>query len=248
MTFSESTNTTTALITGANRGIGWATARRLLDLGWTVWLGARDYDLGEKAAAELEALRLPGRVRAIQLDVTADASVDAAAARVRSEGGLDVLINNAGIGGGRTGITDVADTTPTDFLPTFGVNLLGPVRVTRAFLSVLESSPAPRIVNISADAGSFAVAADADGSRSTPVDLVYPASKAALNMITVMTAKALPTFRVNAVDPGNAANDPGGNPDEPHPDDAATRILLAADVGPDGPTGVLFGADGPIDW
>lgn len=245
MTFSETTNSTTALITGANRGIGWATARRLLDLGWTVWLGARDYDLGEKAAAELEALRLPGRVRAIQLDVTADASVDAAAARVRSEGGLDVLINNAGIEGSRR---DVVDTTPADFLPTFGVNLLGPVRVTRAFLPVLESSPAPRIVNVSADVGSFAVGTDSDRRRSNPVDLVYPASKAALNMVTVMTARALPGFRVNAVDPGGAATDLVGDHDQPHPDDAATRVLRAATVGADGPTGVLFGADGPVDW
>lgn len=129
MTTTEATKTT-VLITGANRGLGRETARRLGALGWTVWLGARDAD--QAAAVTAELAQHNADVRPIQLDVTDDASVEAAAKTLAAEHDhLDVLINNAGISGRWI---ETEDATPTDFLPVYGVNVLGPVRVTRAFL------------------------------------------------------------------------------------------------------------------
>ncbi|HKY68953.1 MAG TPA: SDR family NAD(P)-dependent oxidoreductase, partial [Acidimicrobiales bacterium] len=121
---------TTALITGANKGLGRETARRLAEQGWTVLLGARDAERGRAAAADLAAGSAD--VRFVPLDVTDDDSVGAAADEVaRTVGHLDVLVNNAGIIGP---LVEPTATTPADFLAAFGVNLLGPVRVTRAFL------------------------------------------------------------------------------------------------------------------
>lgn len=184
-----------ALVTGANRGLGREAVRRLADRGWTVWLGARDLDAGKQAAETV-----PGDVRPVQLDVTDDASVAAAVETVARESTrLDVLVNNAGIGGTRSA---PPDTTPADFLPVFGVNLLGPVRVTGAFLPLLRRSANPRLVMVSSGMGSFGVTTDSARLESSLVGLVYPSSKTALNMVTSMYAKSLPDVRVTAVDPG----------------------------------------------
>src|SRR5918997_283271 len=119
---------TIALVTGANKGIGRETVRRLAEQGWTVWLGSRDPDRGQQAAAELQSA---GDVRPVELDVTDDESVSSAAKTIETSGGrLDVLVNNAGIGGPWIG---AQGTEPHHLLPVFGVNLLGPVRTTPAF-------------------------------------------------------------------------------------------------------------------
>ena len=233
--------TTTALVTGANKGIGLQTVKELAAGGWTVFLGSRDPDRGPAAAAGLA-----GDVRVVPIDVTSDesvgAAVDAVAAAVPA---LDVLVNNAGItGGGRPPL----ETTPTDFLAAYGVNLLGPVRVTKAFLPLLRRSAAPRVVNVSSGMGSIGLVSDPDRLESTLVSLVYPSSKAALNMVTVMYAKALPEFRVNAVDPGYTATDLNGHRGTQTVEQGAAPVVRAARLGPDGPTGAFLGVDGPVPW
>ena len=187
---------TIALVTGANKGIGRETVRRLAEQGWTVWLGSRDPDRGQQAAAELQAA---GDVRPVELDVTDDESVTSAAKTIETAGGrLDVLVNNAGIGGPWIG---AEETEPHHFLPVFGVNLLGPVRTTAAFLPLLRRSAQPRIVMVSSGMGSFGITTDPTRLEFGLGGLIYPASKAALNMVTSQYAKALTGFQVNAVDP-----------------------------------------------
>ena len=142
---------TTTLITGANRGLGFEAARRLIAEGHEVWIGARDAERGRAAADELGA-------RFVELDVTNDASVGAAADTV---GALDVLINNAGIVGNRKG---ALDTTPEDIRHVYDTNVFGVVRVTRAFLPLLEHSGNPVIVNVSSGMGSICVTSDPGAS------------------------------------------------------------------------------------
>jgi NAD(P)-dependent dehydrogenase (short-subunit alcohol dehydrogenase family) len=231
---------TTALITGANKGLGRETARRLGGLGWTVLLGARDEERGRTTVAELCAQGHD--VRLVPIDVTSDESVAAAA---ESIGSLDVLVNNAGIIGGGP---NALDTTADDFTECLAVNLLGPVRVTRALIPVLERSADPRIVMVSSGMGSMGVTSDSSRLESSIVALVYPASKAALNMVTTQYAKALPRFRVNAVDPGYTATDLNGHRGQKTVEQGAEVIVQLATVGPDGPTGGFFDDQGPVPW
>jgi NAD(P)-dependent dehydrogenase (short-subunit alcohol dehydrogenase family) len=238
------TMTTTVLITGANRGLGRETARRLAALGWTVLLGARDADRGRAAAADLAGDGAD--VRPVTLDVTDDASVAAAAGRVADEvGRLDVLVNNAGIIGARVA---PLETGPADFLACFGVNLLGPVRVTRAFLPLLGKADLPRVVMVSSGMGSLAVTTDPERLEAGIVSLVYPSSKAALNMVTTQYAKALPGWKVNAVDPGYTATDLNGHAGHKSVEEGARAIVALATVGADGPTGGFFDDRGVVPW
>jgi len=240
----RASETTRVLISGANKGIGREAARQLAALGWTVWLGARDPDRGRAVAEELAAKGTD--VRFVSLDVTSDESVSAAARHLEQHGGIDVLVNNAGVGGA-WGLTP-QDTTPADFLPVFGVNVLGPVRMIHAFLPLLWRSPHPRIVNVSSGMGSFAVTTDPQRFESTLPGLVYPASKTALNMLTSQYAKALTGIQVNAVDPGYTATDLNGHRGTQSVAEGAASTVLAATLGPGGPTGTFIGADGEIGW
>src|SRR5438876_3952575 len=161
----------TILITGANKGLGREAARRLLAEGHDVWLAARDPELGAEPARELGG-------RFVQLDVTSERSVEAAAERVAADGGgLDVLVNNAGIVGDRAPVREV---TAEDVRRVFDTNVFGVVRVTRAFVPLLERSENPVIVNVSSGMGSLAVTTDPQRLESTLIVLAYPASKAAL--------------------------------------------------------------------
>jgi NAD(P)-dependent dehydrogenase (short-subunit alcohol dehydrogenase family) len=236
---------TTALITGANKGLGYETARRLAELGWTILLGARDTQRGEEATATLQQSGADAHY--IPLDVTSDESVDAAVERVaKATGGtLDVLINNAGVVGPRVA---PLETTPQDFIACFGVNLLGPVRVTRAMVPLLREAENPRIVMVSSGLGSLTVASDPDRLESRIVSLVYPSSKAALNMVTTQYAKVLPGFRINTVDPGYTATDLNDNSGHQTVEEGATVIVDMAQVAKDGPTGRFFSKDGPVPW
>lgn len=229
---------TTALITGANKGLGLEAARRLSSLGWTVWIGSRDTAAGEKAAADLT-----GDVRVVALDVTSDTSVQAAYDTVRASGtGLDVLVNNAGV----MGSTDTLGTTAADFPPVYDVNVLGPVRVTQAFLPLLTASARPRLVMVSSGLGSLGATNDPARIEHGVPGLVYQSSKAALNMISSQYAKALPDVLVSVVDPGYTATDLNGFAGHQTVTEGTDAIVTAA-VGESVP-GPYFERAGTLPW
>jgi NAD(P)-dependent dehydrogenase (short-subunit alcohol dehydrogenase family) len=229
---------TTTLITGASRGLGLETARQLLTAGHDVWIGARDAERGRAVALDLGT-------RFVQLDVTDDASVAAAVATVGREGPLDVLVNNAGISGGRT---PVADVTVDDLRRVYETNVFGVVRVTQAFVPLLLRSDGPVVVNVSSGMGSLAVTTDPARLESTIVGLAYPSSKTALNMLTSQYAKAYPQMRINAVDPGYTATDLNDHGGTQPVAEGARAIIRAACLGHDGPTGAFLDATGVVAW
>jgi NAD(P)-dependent dehydrogenase (short-subunit alcohol dehydrogenase family) len=234
---------TTTLITGANKGLGFETARRLLAAGHTVYLGSRDTERG-RAAAD----RLGGRF--VQLDVTDDASVGAAAKAVEADGGLDVLINNAGIQqrGPGNAVIGARDLTVDFMRQTFETNVFGTVRVLHAFLPLLERSAAPVVVNVSSGLASLGRLSDPDAHGYAYPGVAYPASKTAVNMLTVQYAKAFPAMRINSVEPGFTRTDLNGNTGTQTVEEGAEIIVRMAQVGPDGPTGGFFDANGPLPW
>jgi NAD(P)-dependent dehydrogenase (short-subunit alcohol dehydrogenase family) len=189
---------TTTFITGANKSLGYETARRLITAGHAVIIGARDPERGRAAAERLGA-------RWVQIDVADDESVARAAADVAAhEGALDVLINNAGILGSHAAADRL---TGADALEVLNTNVASIVRVTRAFLPLLRQTKAPRIINVSSGLGSFAATHDPERVESKVVAPLYAASKAAVTMLSTQYAKALKDVRVNAVDPGYTATD-----------------------------------------
>ena len=226
---------TTTIVTGATRGLGKETARQLVAAGHTVWIGARDLDTGRTVAAELGA-------RAVQLDVTDDASVAAAFALLDAEGGLDVLVNNAGIG--KLGLDG------PEALDVFDTNAVGIVRTTQAALPLLRRSAAPLVVNLSSALGSFAANHDPEKPASQYQAIVYGASKAAVSMLTVQYARAVPEVRFVAVEPGYTATEFGGvaNPHGRPVEVSAATVAAVADGSPDGPTGVFLEDGAPLGW
>ena len=232
---------TTTLITGANKGLGLETARQLVAAGHTVYVGSRDAELGRQVADELGA-------RAIQLDITDDASVQAAAKSIEADGGLDVLVNNAAIEerGDDNAVIGPADVTADLMRKTFDTNVFGTVRMLHAFLPLLQRSAAPVVVNVSSGLGSLTQFAPAPAGIYPGV--AYPASKAAVNMVTVQYAKAFPNMRINAVDPGFTKTDLNGNTGIQTVEQGADIIVRMAQVDPDGSTGGFFNTDGAVPW
>ena len=226
---------TTTLITGANKGLGFETARQLIAAGHEVWMGSRDAAKGRAAAEELGG-------RFVQLDVVDDASVRAAAETV---GRLDVLVSNAGIAGGRVAIPDVTVEHLRDIYET---NTFGPVRVTHTFLPLLEKSERPVIVYVSSGLGSAARSLDPATVEYHVPTLGYSSAKAALNMITVHYAKAFPGMRINAVDPGYTATDLNNFQGPQTIAEGAEIIVRMAQVTPDGPTGTFVDRAGVVPW
>jgi NAD(P)-dependent dehydrogenase (short-subunit alcohol dehydrogenase family) len=233
----------TVLITGANKGIGHETARRLVAAGHIVYAGARDAARGRPTADELGA-------RFVQLDVTDDASVEAAAKTIEADGGLDVLVNNAGIEPRRPdgGFVPVAETTADAVRAIFETNVFGQVRTLHAFLPLLSRSAAPVVVNVSSGLALTRALADPAGPAHFYPDVAYPASKAAVNMLTVQYAKAYPGVRVNAVDPGFTATDLNHHAGTQTVAEGAEIVVRMAQTGPDGPTGRFFDVRGEIAW
>lgn len=226
-------------ITGANKGLGYETARRLVELGHTVLVGARDPERGRAAADRLGA-------RFVPIDVADDASVAGAAADVAAhEGRVDVLINNAGIVGPHRPAEALAG---PDALEVLNTNVAGVVRVTHAFLPLLRRAEHPAVINVSSGMGSFARTHDADRVESQPVAPLYTASKAAVTMLTTQYARALPGIRVNAADPGYTATDFNGHSGPQTVAEGTDAIVALATEGPDGGTGRFIDRAGPVDW
>jgi NAD(P)-dependent dehydrogenase (short-subunit alcohol dehydrogenase family) len=236
-----------ALVTGANKGIGREIVDQLARRGMTVLLGARDEERRTAAAAELRAA---GDVRPVALDVTDQASVDAAAAWIGTEfGRLDVLVNNAGITGGQG--QQPAEADPATVRAVYEVNVFGVQRVTNAMLPLLARSAAPRIVNMSSSVGSLAIGSDLDGPYAVmPGSAAYVPSKTALNSLTVQYAKQLRKagVLVNAACPGYCATDLNNHAGYRTPAEGAAIAVRLATLAPDGPTGGFFDDAGPVPW
>jgi NAD(P)-dependent dehydrogenase (short-subunit alcohol dehydrogenase family) len=164
---------------------------------------------------------------------------------VAADGGLDVLINNAGIVGARKPVDEV---TADDVRLTYETNVFGVVRVTQAFVPLLQRSEDPVIVNVSSGMGSLALTSDPDRLESTIVTLAYPSSKSALNMITTQYAKALPKMRVNAVDPGYTATDLNGHAGTQSVQEGCEPIVRMAELDRTGPSGAFVGRGGIVPW
>jgi len=226
---------TVTLITGANKGLGYETARRLIAQGHTVYIGARRAELGEAAASELGG-------QFVQLDVTDDASVEAALAVLgQREGHLDVLVNNAGM--------STAEVTGPVALRVFDTNAVGIIRVTQTALPLLQKSDNPVVVNVSSALGSFWAVTNPERRQFHFPSIVYGASKAAVSMLTVQYAKTFPDIKFNAVEPGFTATEltPFSGAGQPV-EKGAEVIVRMATIGQDGPTGTFQEDEHQLAW
>jgi NAD(P)-dependent dehydrogenase (short-subunit alcohol dehydrogenase family) len=246
-------NAAVALVTGANKGIGFEIVRQLAERGMTVFLAARDPERRDRATAALRSAGLD--VRPVTLDVTGPATIEAAAAHVGADvGRLDVLVNNAGVSGSGLGTGSPGNANLDAVKTVFDTNVFGVLRVTNAMLPLLRRSPMARIVNVSSGVGSMTYMTNPDHYMSRlPAVAAYPASKAALNALTVQYAKELRAdgILVNAAAPGACATDFTRNLamtiTRSAADGAAIAVKLAT-LGPDGPSGGFFDDDGPVPW
>ena len=227
---------TVTFVTGANKGLGYETARRLIERGHSVYMAARSIERGEAAATELGG-------QFVQLDVTDDVSVEAALGVIAErEGLLDVLVNNAGI-------SSATDVNGLEALKVFDTNAIGLIRVTQAALPLLEKSDNPVVVNVSSALGSFWAVTNPERRQFNFPSIIYGSSKAAVSMLTVQYAKALPDIKFNAVEPGFTATDltpfsAAGQPVEL----GAEVIVRMATIDKDGPTGTFQEGESELGW
>ncbi|WP_405105189.1 SDR family oxidoreductase [Micromonospora sp. NBC_01405] len=238
-----------ALVTGANKGIGYEIAAGLGALGWSVGVGARD---ARRREASVEKLRAAGvDAFGVPLDVTDEASVAAAARLVDERAGrLDALVNNAGVTGDMpqnpTG-DGVVETVRT----AVETNVIGVIRVTNAMLPLLRRSASPRIVNMSSGVGSLArqVASD-DPATTGPLSVAYAPSKTFLNAVTIQYAKELrgTNIKINLACPGFVATDLNGFRGVRTPEQGAATAIRLATLPDDGPTGGFFEDAGVVPW
>lgn len=246
-TTEKTTGKTIALVTGANKGIGYEIAVGLGALGWSVGVGARDDGRREAAveklrAAEVDAFGVP-------LDVTSDESVAAAAKLVEQRTGrLDVLINNAGVTGGMP--QEPTRVTPDQVRTVVETNVIGVIRVTNAMLPLLRRSVAPRIVNMSSSVGSLSRQSAASDESTGPISGAYAPSKTFLNAVTVQYAKELRNTKIliNLGCPGFVATDLNGFRGLRTPEQGAAIAIKLATLPDDGPTGGYFEDAGVIPW
>ena len=237
---------TIALVTGANKGIGYEIAAGLGALGWSVGVGARDETRRDGAVAKLRAAGV--EAFGVPLDVTDDASVTRAARLIDERAGrLDVLVNNAGVTGGtpqeptRVDIATVRTAVET--------NVIGVIRVTNAMLPLLRRSAAPRIVNMSSGVGSL-TRQTTPGAETGPISVAYAPSKTFLNAVTVQYAKELRDtgILINAGCPGYTATDLNGFRGFRTPEQGAAIGIRLATLPDDGPTGGFFEDAGVVPW
>jgi NAD(P)-dependent dehydrogenase (short-subunit alcohol dehydrogenase family) len=230
---------TITFITGANKGLGYETARRLIEFGQTVIIGARDAGRGQAAADRLGA-------RFVPIDVTDDESVRRAAVDIEAhEGRIDPLINNAGIIGARVAASELIG---DDALLVFDTNVISVVRVTTAFLPLLKRSDAPAVINVSSGMGSFALTHDPSRVESTIASPLYTASKSAVTMMTAQYAKAIPEVRFNAADPGYTATDLNGHSGHQTVAEGTDAIVALATEDASAGTGRFVDRFGPVAW
>ena len=244
----QQANSRVVLVTGANKGIGFEIASELGRAGDTVILGARNPELGRKAAAKLSDEQIDARF--VELDVDREKSVQAAAARIAEDfDHLDILVNNAGIadltGDGLPGVVKLETLERT-----FRTNFFGAVIVTQAMLPLLRKSSAGRIVNVSSGLGSLEKSADQNWEFTKYKDLAYSASKAALNMLTVQLAFELRDtgMKVNSAEPGFTATDLNQHRGYQTVEQGAAAAVRLALLSQDGPTGGFFSSAGRVPW
>ena len=236
---------TVALVTGANKGIGYEIAAGLGALGWSVGVGARDQERREAAVQKLRAAGAD--VFGVPLDVTDDASVAAAARLIEDRAGrLDVLINNAAVTGGPQ-MPTTADLAAVRAV--VETNVIGVFRVTNAMLPLLRRSASPRIVNMSSGVGSL-TRQTTPGAETGPISAAYTPSKTFLNAVTIQYAKELRDTKIliNAANPGFVATDLNNFRGVRTPEQGAAIAIRLATLPDDGPTGGFFEDDGVVPW
>ncbi len=242
----------TALVTGANKSIGFEVAKQLTQKGIYVYLGSRNLENGIEAVRKLKTEGI-NNAEAIQLDITNDESVKKARIIIGEKtNSLNILINNAGIYGGYP--QSAFDATVEQFKATYDANVYGAVRVTQAFIDLLRKSSEPRVVNVSSSQGSITLHSDPSYKYYDYKGVVYLSSKAALNMYTVVLAYELKNtnFKVNAVCPGYTQTDFNGHRGTGTVEAAGKRIVKYALIDKEGPTGKFFSEEnnpeGEIPW
>ena len=228
----------TAVITGANKGIGHEVARQLAAKGFHVFVGARSAKAGRKAAEEIA--KKGGKATFLEMDVADNDSVTTAAHEFSNiEDHLDVLVNNAGIiVDGDSAILEISDDL---FRNTLETNTLGALRVTRAFVPLLSKSKSPRVINVSSGGGQLTGGADGWAPA-------YCISKTALNGVTVQLATAMPKFAVNSVCPGWVRTDMGGQGATRSVEEGADTIVWLAADAPQKLTGKFLRDRKEIPW
>ncbi|CAM3312800.1 SDR family NAD(P)-dependent oxidoreductase [Occultella aeris] len=243
---------TTALVTGATRGLGLATSRALARTGARVLIAGRARTVTEQV---VDGLRQEGLdAHAVQLDVTSPDSIQAAVKQVeRRHGHIDVLVNNAGILPEATDATEHQFGDPYLFRTTFETNLFGAVAVTEAFLPLLRRSTAGRIVNVSSTMGSLHDQENPDSAYYQTVVPAYQSSKAALNSVTISLAKTLADthIKVTSVCPGFVQTDltPFSREVAPTTAEQAARVVVTAATLPaDAKSGTFIDSDGLVAW
>ncbi|MRN55333.1 SDR family oxidoreductase [Paenibacillus monticola] len=237
----------TVLITGANKGIGYETARQLGALGYIILIGSRNEEKGQKAIA---ALKKEGvNAHFIQLDLADQATIEAAAKQIEQQfSSLDILVNNAGISLG-AGITP-SQFKLSDLRETYETNFFGTIAVIQAMLPLLQQSPAARIVNLSSGLGSLTYNSDPEHEFSRFNLLAYNSSKTALNAATIIFAKEFKDspLKINAADPGYTATGLNGFRGLRSVQQAAGIVIRLATLEEDGPTGGFFDENGEVPW
>ncbi len=240
------TGQTIALVTGANKGIGYEIAVGLGALGWSVGVGARDEERREAAVQKLRAADVDAF--GVPLDVTSDASVAAAAALLEERAGrLDVLVNNAAVTGGMPQLPTTVDLSVVR--TAVETNVIGVIRVTNAMLPLLRRSASPRIVNMSSTVGSL-TRQTSSTDQAGPISVAYAPSKTFLNAVTIQYAKELrdTSILINAACPGFTATDLNGFRGVRTPEQGAAIAIRLASLPDDGPTGAFFDDAGPVPW
>jgi NAD(P)-dependent dehydrogenase (short-subunit alcohol dehydrogenase family) len=235
-----------ALVTGANQGVGLQVAKELVTNGLTVLVGSRQFERGEAAAQEIG----PGAI-AMQIDVTDQVSISAAAARIRKEfGRLDLLVNNAAISNTRKGslsleeyaeMSKASNASLDEIRQVWETNVFGVLAVYQAMLPLIRGSSDGRIVNVSSGVGSLTTNADPSFPYHAMFGPIYPASKTALNAITLAMMIELEStdIKINLVSPAFTSTNLNGYAGTESVEDGSREVVRVALLGPDGPTGTF---------